>query len=522
MGRNILFITTDQQRYDALGCNGSITRTPALDNLAKTGINFTRANCQNAVCMPARTTMFTGRHPLSHGCVANGYAYVSGENGIASWLKRRAGYRTALIGKAHFQPMFDLFMRWPQNRLAAEGSNGPWLGFDYVELAHHGPMSGTHYTKWLIDNYPDRLKGFAMGISGKGGGDTGAPEVSYNPIPREAYHTDWTARRTVDYIDTLDPDDNWFIWMSFPDPHHPFDLPETEARRYDWRDLPLPPGHPVTEEKAIEILSRKPEHWLNYYLGEFKNPEGGPATFRPRNFTHDQLRELTALIYAKNELIDEGCARVFARLRERGMLDNTDIIYTSDHGDLQGDFGFMFKGPFHVDSLLRIPMIYKPAKSAGVKPAVVDQPVGQVDLFATFCDIAGVPVPHWNQGTKLPLSNKESRERVLTSWDSQYAAVGMHFRTMYRDGFTITAYLPSTRNKGGKFPFIEAVWGDKGHIPKYRGTEGELYDHREDPLQWRNLWDDPKYKSLKSDLLADLWDSQPPPRKKPLKVVSPV
>ena len=522
MGRNILFITTDQQRYDSLGCNGNVTRTPVADRLAAEGINYRRAHCQNPVCMPSRTTMFTGQHPLTHGCIANGVAYSSGEQGIASWLKRQGGYRTALIGKSHFEPMLDLFLQFRQNQLAAEGSTGPWLGFDHVELAIHGPVGGTHYTKWIMENYPELTKEFGMALDGKGGGDTGAPEITYNSVPREIYHTDWIAERTLQHLDSLDDEDDWFIWMSFPDPHHPFDPPAEEARRHNWRDIELPRAYPQTDSERQKILSKKPKHWLEYYLGRFNNPEGGPADFTPCNLSADQLRELHAVIYAENELIDEACGRVLDRIAEKGWMQDTDIFFTSDHGDMQGDFGFMFKGPFHVDSLMRVPYIWRPAPVAGVKPTEITDPVGHVDLFPTFCDIADVPHPQWLQGQSLPQTTDDQRERVLTTWDSQYRRVGMHLRTLHRDGLTITQYLPSTTREGGRFPFLEAVWGNMGKIPRYGGNEGELYDHKEDPNQFVNLWDDPKYKSLKSDLLADLNDNMPPSRKPPLKVVMPV
>lgn len=524
MGRNILFITTDQQRYEALGCNGGeIARTPVVDALSREGINYRRAHCNNPVCMPARTSMFTGQHPLTHGVNANGIPYNGADNtGVASWLKRKAGYRTALIGKSHFEPMLDLGLKYRQNQMAAENNTGPWLGFDYAELAIHGPLGSTHYSRWLHKNYPEYLSGFATPLTAQGGGETGAPEVCHNPIPRELYHTDWIADKTLKYLDTLSDDDDWFIWVSFPDPHHPFDPPASEFSRVNWRDVPLPPGHPGSDAKAREILAQKPEHWLNWYLGIYKNPEGGPATFVPKNFTHDQLREAIATIHVENELIDEACGRILSRVTEKGWMNDTDIFFTTDHGDLQGDFGLMFKGPYHVDSLLHIPFIYKPAASAGISATEVSAPVTHVDLFPTFCDIAGVPVPGWVQGESLPLTADETRERAITTWDSQYRRVGMHLRTIYRDGYTLTSYLPSTRDKGGRFPILEAAWGDMGKIPKYKGTEGELYDHKNDPLQWRNLWDDPAYASIKSDLLADLLDNIPPERTPPLKVVVPV
>src|SRR5881275_2291778 len=130
MGRKILFITTDQQRYDALGCNGNkIARTPVVDRLAADGINYRRAYNQNTVCMPARSTMLTGQYVRTHGVVANGIALPEDAPSVAAHLGQH-GYKTALLGKAHFEPGFDTQMRWAENRRAREGDIGPWRGFD--------------------------------------------------------------------------------------------------------------------------------------------------------------------------------------------------------------------------------------------------------------------------------------------------------------------------------------------------------------------------------------------------------
>ncbi len=109
MGRNILFITTDQQRYDALGCNGGrVARTPVVDALARQGIRYERAHVQNVVCMPSRSTMVSGQYVRTHGVWMNGVPLPEDAPSIAAHLKARAGYRTALLGKAHFQPVLDL------------------------------------------------------------------------------------------------------------------------------------------------------------------------------------------------------------------------------------------------------------------------------------------------------------------------------------------------------------------------------------------------------------------------------
>ncbi len=520
MGRKILFITTDQQRWDALGCNGgTIARTPVVDRLAATGLNYRRAHNQNTVCMPARSTMLTGQYVRTHGVVANGVALPVDAPSVAAHLQQH-GYRTALLGKAHFDPAFDMAGRWFENRMAREHSTGPHRGFEHLELAMHGPIGGWHYSLWLQEQHPEDVGGFAPLLSAKGAGETGAPEVAYNPIPREHYHTDWVADRTIAYLDSLPADADWFVWMSFPDPHHPWDPPASEAKRVRWRDLDLPPGHPGSTEKIVEILAQKPRHWLDWWEGRFRNNEGGPMAFVPSRLTDDNIREVNALIHVENELIDEACGRVLRRIAERGWEQDTDVVFTTDHGELQGDYGLLYKGPYHVDSLMRLPFVWRPAPSANVAPAVIEEPVGQLDLAPTFCAIAGVPIPEWIEGKPLPTAPGSDRQRVITEWDSQFREIGMHLRTIYRDGFICTVYEPTTRDYGVQLEKLLKAFGSKRSVPdiRYDGTEGELYDVRADPHQWRNLWNDPGYAKLRADLVADLYDNLPAPRQPPLPV----
>lgn len=221
------------------------------------------------------------------------------------------------------------------------------------------------------------------------------------------------------------------------------------------------------------------------------------------------IREVNAKTHVMNELIDEACGRVIDSIAERGWLADTDIFFTTDHGELQGDFGLIFKGPFHVDALMRLPFIWRPAPSSGPPAAaVVTDPVGQIDLAATFCDIAGVAVPDWIQGQRLPTADgAPGRERMVCEWDSQFPGYGMHLRSIYRDGWVCTRYEPST---GGRPNGLEAVMGDSVLTPsgvQYDGTEGELYNLADDPHQWHNLWDDPAYASTRRDLTADLHDA---------------
>jgi arylsulfatase A-like enzyme len=535
MGRNILFVTTDQQRYDSLGCNGGrIANTPVVDGLAAQGVNFRRAYNQNTVCMPARSTMLTGQYVRTHGVVANGVPLPVDAPSVAAYLAERGGYRTALLGKAHFEPGFDPQAHWEENARAARGDIGPWRGFECsIQVMHTAaavlPLPDAekfirpiaHYGAWMLEHHPEHLESFAPLLAAQSGGDTGAPETKNNPIPREWYHTDWVADHTVAWLDTVADDDDFFCWMSFPDPHHPWDPPESELHRVPWKDLDLPPGHPGSEEAIAEVLAGKPAHWLAWWNGTWKNREGGPANFFPASLTHDQIREVNAKTHVMNELIDEAIGRVLANIERRGWADRTDVIFTTDHGELQGDYGFLFKGPFHTDSLMHLPLVWRPAPSARVSPASVDEPVGQVDLAPTFCAIAGLPVPEWMQGAPLPTAPGSGRERVLTEWDSQFPGYGMHMRSIYRDGWLCTAYEPST---DGQPNGLEKTAGDRVLRPcgvHYEGTEGELYNVVEDPHQFHNLWDDPSRRALRDDLVADLYDHLPEARSEPLEVEAP-
>ncbi len=162
---------------------------------------------------------------------------------------------------------------------------------------------------------------------------------------------------------------------------------------------------------------------------------------------------------------------------------------------------------------MRLPLVWRPAPSAGVSPGAVTDPVGQVDLAPTFCAIAGIEPAPWMQGDALPLSDGEGvHERALCEWDSQFPGYGMHLRSIVRDGWLCTAYEEST---DGQPNGLERSWGDQVLAPcgvHYEGTEGELYRLDEDPHQWRNLWDDAGYQAVKRDLIADLYDSLPAER----------
>lgn len=507
--RNILLITTDQMRFDALGCNGgSVARTPHIDRLADTGINYLRAHNQNVVCMPARATIMTGQHVASHGVWMNGVSLPEDQPTIAHHLKEH-GYRTALLGKAHFEPWLGSPEQFFENRMAAAGHTGPHRGFDHMELANHFFEGHSHFDLHM-NQFPESKNAFYPMITDRGQntaskGQTGAAQVWPMDIPLEHYHTQWVADRTIAWLGQQS-DEPFFCWMSFPDPHHPWDIPQSELHRHDWREMPLPALYREKHEDRLRLLDQKPKHWRGYYEGSLWTNLESPRDFVPAALSADQVREINTYTHIENELIDEAVGQVIDWLQNQGLDDQTDIFFTTDHGELQGDFGLMFKGPYHIDALMRLPLIWRPAPSAGTPSAVVTRPVGHVDLAKTFCDIADIPVPHYCEGLPLPLSEQaaaqQSRNLVLTEWDSEHGPIDMHLKSLFHnDGWLITVYEPS-------------------HL--YGGTEGELYNINEDPDQIINRWDDPDHQSLKTALIAELYDKLPSPRAPKLPRLAPV
>jgi len=311
-------------------------------------------------------------------------------------------------------------------------------------------------------------------------------------VPRALYHTYWVADRTLAWL-REQGEAPWFCWMSFPDPHHPWDVPRSELHRVNWRDLDLPAAY-LDKDDARRVLSTKPKHWLGYYEASLWSNLESPREYVPADMTADQVREINAMTHIENELIDEACQRVIDHLKAQNLYHQTDIFFTTDHGELQGDYGLMFKGPYHVDALMRLPLIWKPGQERGA-PQVIDEPVGHVDLAPTFCAIAGIESEQMD-GAVLPTTadeaSKQGRETTVTEWASEHGPVNLSLESLYhKDGWLITRY-------------------HEGSV--YDGTEGELYQMTEDPLQMENRWEDPSLASLKSDLLAELSQAHIPMR----------
>lgn len=489
---NILLITTDQHKAATIGAYGDpLGATPNLDRLAAEGTRFPRCRTQNPFCQPARATMLTGVHPSTHGVIRNGIDLPEDaeRDSLATHLAA-AGYATALFGKAHFASYFPDFPTGSpecvtDSAYVPENWFGPYFGFQHVEMVtdvHNirlapamgqwnwgfgPPPMGLHYARHLFrdgrERGFERLRLMQPEAAGRSWDHT---QTWKNQLPEEDHHTTWIADRAIDWLRRVDKP--FFAWVSFPDPHHPFDPPRPWCDRYDPADMQqvLPKAHP-------EEFERKPSFHLQWTQGfrgtpfEWANP--GWALFSER-----EKLEILAGYYGMISQLDHAIGRVVRALDERGLGADTLVVFTSDHGDFMGDHQMVLKGPIHYEALIRVPLI---VRGAGFEAArVVDAPVGTVDLFPTVMRACGLEIPEGIEGRPLLAGE---RECILTEDDILRGA--MAFRTLTTSRYRIT------RN---------------AHDP----DGGELYDHHDDPGELVNRWSDPAFKSIRSDLLALLDD----------------
>jgi arylsulfatase A-like enzyme len=370
---------------------------------------------------------------------------------------------------------------WLEPNVAAEADH---RGFDHLELCNH-VVSGNHMT-WLREQVgwhraADLVEESAHAFMGAGpveahvASDTGAFQALYSGMPPELHSSMWAVDRVLSWIDSLPSERPFFCWLSFDDPHHPFNPPAAYGRRHNWQELALPAARGRTREEIERQLDGKPWQYGAYWRGEFSQHEGAHAESSVCQMPDDQLREITALTYGMVELIDDALGRLLDGLRGRGREADTHLLVTTDHGELLGDHGLVLKGPFHLEGLMRVPLIWHaPGREAGV----MSDPVGLVDVAPTCCSIAGIDVPEWMDGAPLPQADG-SRERVTTVFDSAYRPE-LRLRTLYRDGYIVTIY------------------------PVLGEDVGELYDLHDDPHQFVNRWNDPSARALRDDLVDDL------------------
>lgn len=482
---NVILITTDQQRYDSVGINGSPwMNTPNMDRIGNEGFVFKRAYCPNTVCTPSRTSIMTGLHISRHGAYNIGTSAVN-QSWFLSHLLKNEGYHTHHIGKAHWFP-------WgTKNPETAEiDEKGTpfqnFLGFDAAELSIGHATWGVngHYRKWVLQNgwNPSDFKDHPVLEDDPNG-------TAQWGIPVEAHSGTWLAERAVNFLKNANRERPFFLNLGFQDPHHPHVLPNNFRNRVKPEEIPLPTGTGKTDHNA-------PEHIRHFHDGtwdasRFKGTFAiaGNESVSWRRYFQDshKTRTTRAYYYSMIQLIDEQLGEILEALDKLGLAEDTLLIFTTDHGEMLGDHGIGQKGPLIYEGVTHIPLLMRYPR--GFQPDEVEEPVSLVDLTPTILDFAGIEDGVQRDGISL-------RSRLAGKSAIQRPGVRIEYKEE----------LDRIRYKG----WVTSEW----KLAIYLGeTFGELYDLKNDPGETRNLFDDKAYQGVKMrlmfEMLEDMERSEP-------------
>lgn len=483
---NILLITSDQQRGDCYGFRGRKVRTPHLDLMASEGTSLEVVVAPCVVCQPARASILTGLLPRTHGVHDNGIDLnpVLGEKGFAGSLSA-AGYLTAKIGKAHFAT-YHTFKEASTiesvtgSRHVPADWHGPYMGFDHVELMVLGhnwwlpekPPGGLHYEDWYYRDGRGELKNQLLWQSTRD--HKGAPQTWSSKLPVAWHNSTWTADRAISFL-KREHSQPFCLWVSFPDPHHPFDAPEPWASLHRPEDVDLPrnrkrnlQGRPWWHKAALE--SEIPA----------EHREIRQKYSRLAEMSDEHLREVIANTYGQISLIDHSVGRILTELEASGLAENTYVIFTSDHGDWLGDHGLVLKGPMPFEGLLNVRAIVKGPDVPKGKTS--HEPLSTLDLGATFMDWAGATslMPIHGRSMRDVISGHGLRDGALSEWELLPGRVGVGLS------------LRTVRTKTAKLTL------------ELQSGAGEMYDLEVDPEELDNLFGRPEHIDLQRKLTAIL------------------
>lgn len=464
---NILFVFADQHRHDALGCAGNtLIETPNLDRLAATGVRFSDAWCQSPICQPSRAALITGQYPHELGVMRNFGPDMN--DAWPTFMKRlqQAGYTTANIGKTHYYaeglatPDGDRDMRQNSPRVAAFGFDHVVEEFDRYVHAMDGVL--TPYTEYLksegvFEAYRDRIKSIWRLTEQHWDGVT-------SPISKEQDLTSFLTREAQSWLAGQSAEQPFFLQLAYVQPHVPLMGDPEWAARY--RDLTIPrgPGQPVHSEVAV---------WQDYldWCGHHAN-----ARLLSDEYVQNGARQYYAMI----SLIDECVGQLIDQLETQGLLDNTWIVYSSDHGEMLGDHGLMAKFNFYRSSV-QVPLIIRPA--GGCAPAVSDALAALVDVGPTLLDVAdAAPLDAVPGRSLLPvISGSEDRRQYLFSEIQKQSRKEQAptFRAIRNSRYRLTLETNSQ-------------------------TPCELFDLQEDPLELNDRVSDPALSTVRSELTEQL------------------
>ena len=497
---NFLFFMTDQHRSDWLGCAGHpVLQTPNIDAMAATGTRFENFHVASPICMPNRASLMTGRFPSVHGLRSNGARLPLTANTFVDVLAA-AGYNTASIGKSHLQSFTGIepfrydhqegrlveeawqtdsgnYYQEEPGRYTGDGRyefETPYYGFQHIDMVtKHGDQPGGHYQQWFREQVPN-WQALQSGDN-ELAHNYSCPQAYRTPIPDELYSTAWIADRAIDYLETHKDDEApFFAFVSFPDPHHPFNPPGKYWDMYD------PEQFDVRLPFTAHQNPTPPMQWLE------DNYQGAQKQMTPQTAMRlgdRELREAMALTAGMISCVDSHIGRVVEALKAAGRYDNTVLCFNSDHGDYLGDFNLLLKGLMPMKSVNKVPFIWSdPAHRTG---HTTDTLASTVDISTTILERAGLVPYHGIQGKSLlpTLQNSAAhRDEVLIEFNDGGAKFGFERPTRVRS-------------------LITQDW----RLSMYRDQDwGELYDLKNDPDETHNLWDDADYAPQRMQLTERL------------------
>lgn len=476
---NILLIITDQMRADSLGMAGNRSaRTPHLDKFAATGAISERMYCAHPLCMPSRSSIITGATPAAHRVWSNGVALDPQIPVIGDQLSE-SGYSTCLIGKAHFRPYgfedgesdtdtgaveVEYEDNWINGSIPDDW-NGPYYGFDEAYLTlRHNDVRGGHAGRDIEAAHPGAWKMTDSDHALEQNEWIGAWKSG---LPIDCHASEWITEKSIQYM-TRDKEAPFFLTASFPDPHHPFAPSEPFASLINPDEIELPASHGAS-------VDSKPPHVRDYLHGKIDKHEGwGAGADDLPSISERSWKEILAYYYGTVAHIDDCVGRILEALDDLGLSDKTAVFFTSDHGELLGDHGLLYKGPFPYEGLYRVPFI---ARVPGVtQPGSRLPDLGShIDFAPTFADLAGQnALPSYQGASMLPwLAGGDGREIVNIEFISRY------------------------------FPDLESatVISERWKLIHYSEAPfGELYDLEADPMEMNNLWDEPAVSDIRHRL----------------------
>ncbi len=348
---NILLLMTDQHRGDCIGADGNkAIRTPNLDRIAREGVVFRCAYTSTPSCTPARAGLLTGLSPWHHGML--GYGRVADEyRNEKPRMLREAGYYTLGIGKMHWSPQRNLH------------------GFHTTLLDESGRVESkdfvSDYRAWFRQQAPDSNPD-ATGIGWN------AYAAKPYALDERLHPTRWTGDRAVEFLQGYKGDEPFFLKVSFARPHSPYDPPERFFKVYEDADLPKAVVGKWAERHAMRGAKLPADTWRGD-LGE------------------EQVRRSRQGYYGSVTFIDEQVGRILDAIEKRGWLEDTLVLFTSDHGDMTGDH-HLWRKTYAYEASARIPMLIRWGANLldAKRGQVLRQPVELRDVLPTFLDAAGV------------------------------------------------------------------------------------------------------------------------------------